>query len=91
MLIAPAANATDGLFDVVIIDNVSRWTILSVLPRLFTGQHVAHPAVRVERTARLEIHTDIPRIMHADGEYLGETPLVLETLPGALQVVMPPG
>ena len=91
MLIAPAANATDGLFDVVIIDNIPRWTILSVLPRLFTGQHVAHPAVRVERTARLEIHTDTPRIMHADGEYLGETPLVLETLPGALQVVMPPG
>ena len=90
MQIAPGADAADGLFDVVIIDNVPRWTILSVLPRLFTGQHIAHPAVRVERTARLEIHTDSPRIMHADGEYLGETPLTLQTRPGALQVVLPP-
>lgn len=90
MLIAPGAEPADGLFDVVIIDDVPRLTILSMLPLLFFGKHIAHPAVRVERTSRLEIHTDTPRVMHADGEYLGETPLTLEIYPEALQVVLPP-
>ena len=74
----------------IVIDRVPRRTIFSVLPKVFSGQHVGHPAVRVERTARLEIHTDEPRVVHADGEYLGTTPLVLQTQPGALQVVRPP-
>jgi diacylglycerol kinase (ATP) len=90
MRIAPHADAHDGLFDVVIIDYVPRRTVLSVLPRVFSGKHIEHPAVRVERTARLEIHTEEPRVMHADGEYLGETPLTLETIPAALRVVLPP-
>ena len=90
MQIAPAADPGDGLFDVIVIDRVSRRTIFSVLPKVFYGQHIAHPAVRVERTARLEIHTDEPRVVHADGEYLGQTPLTLQTQPGALQIVRPP-
>ena len=90
MQIAPAADPSDGRFDVIVIDRVPRRTIFSVLPKVFSGQHVSHPAVRVERTARLEIHTDEPRVVHADGEYLGTTPLVLQTQPGALQVVRPP-
>ncbi len=89
MQIAPGARANDGLFDLIIIDSVSRWTILSVLPRLFSGKHITHPAVRVERTSRLELHTDEPRVMHADGEYLGETPMNLKVCPGALMVVLP--
>ncbi len=88
--IAPGADPTDGLFDIVIIDNVPRWTILSVLPRLFTGQHIAHPAVRVERTAKIEIHTEHKRVVHADGEHLGESPLSIEICPKALNIVLPP-
>ena len=87
--IAPGARADDGLFDLIIIDSVPRWTILSVLPRLFSGKHIAHPAVRIERTSQLELHTDEPRVMHADGEYLGETPMNLQVCPEALMVVLP--
>jgi diacylglycerol kinase (ATP) len=88
--IAPGADPTDGLFEVVIIDNVPRWTILSVLPRLFTGQHIAHPAVRVERTANIEIYTEHKRVVHADGEHLGESPLSIEICPKALNIILPP-
>ena len=89
LCIAPEADAGDGLFDVVVVDAVPRRTILQLMPRLFAGSHVRHPAVRVERTARLEIHTETPRMAYADGEYLGQTPLVLETSPAALRVVVP--
>ena len=79
-----------GLDHNLAIDNVPRWTILSVLPRLFTGQHIAHPAVRVERTAKIEIHTEHKRVVHADGEHLGDSPLSVAICPKALNIVLPP-
>ena len=87
--VAPDADLGDGLFDVVVVDAVSRRAILPLMIRLFWRTHVRHPAVRVERTARLALHTDEPHCMYADGDYLGQTPLVLEISPAALRVVVP--
>ena len=89
LCVAPDADLGDGLFDVVVVDAVPRWAILSLMLRLFWQAHVRHPAVRVERTARLALHTDEPHLVYADGDYLGQTPLVLEISPAALRVVVP--
>jgi diacylglycerol kinase (ATP) len=89
MKIAPAADPRDGKLEVCIVRQVSKPTILGLLPRLFWGGHVHHPAVRVERTAWLEISADQPHLLHADGEPLAHAPLRLEALPAALQVVLP--
>ena len=89
LCVAPDADLGDGLFDVVVVDAVPRWAILSLMLRLFWQAHVRHPAVRVERTARLALHTDAPHRVYADGDYLGQTPLVLEISPAALRVVVP--
>ena len=87
--VAPDADLGDGLFDVVVVDAVPRWAVLSLMLRLFWRAHVRHPAVRVERTARLALHTDAPHRVYADGDYLGQTPLVLEISPASLRVVVP--
>ena len=87
--VAPDADLGDGLFDVVVVNAVPRPVILSLMLRLFWRAHVRHPAVRVERTARLVLHTDAPHHVYADGDYLGQTPLVLEVSPAALRVVVP--
>ena len=79
----------DGLFDVVVVNAVPRRAILSLMLRLFWEGHVRHPAVRIERTARLGLHTDAPHSVYADGDYLDQTPLVLEISPAALRVVVP--
>lgn len=89
MKIVPPADPRDGKLDVCIVGQVSRSTILAVLPRLFWGGHVRHPAVRLERTAWLRIHTCEPRLMHADGEYLTHTPALIQVAPAALPVVLP--
>ena len=87
--VAPDADLGDGLFDVVVVNAVPRWAILSLMLRLFWQAHVRHPAVRIERTACLALHTDAPHRVYADGDYLGQTPLVLEISPAALRVVVP--
>ncbi len=89
LCVAPDADCGDGLFDVVVVDAVPRRVILSLMIRLFWRTHVRHPAVRVERTARLVLHTDAPHSVYADGDYLDQTPLVLEISPAALRVVVP--
>ena len=89
LCVAPDADLGDGLFDVVVVDAVPRRAILSLMLRLFWQGHVRHPAVRIERTARLALHTDAPHSVYADGDYLGQTPLVLEISPAALRVVVP--
>ena len=89
LCVAPNADLGDGLFDVVVVNAVPRRAILSLMLRLFWRGHVRHPAVRIERTARLALHTDAPHSAYADGEYFGQTPLVLEISPAALRVVVP--
>lgn len=89
LCIAPNADLGDGRFDVVVVDAVPRWAILPLMLRLFWQGHVRHRAVRIERTARLALHTDAPHRVYADGDYLDQTPLVLEISPAALRVVVP--
>lgn len=89
MKIAPQANPRDGKLDVCIVGQVSTPTLLSILPRLFWGGHVDHQAVRVERTAWLDIETLEPQIIYADGDYLGETPAAVKVVPLALNAILP--
>ena len=90
MKIAPQADPQDGRLDVCIVDRLPPATVLHLLPRVFWGGHLKHPAVRVERTRWLRIETEPPQVIYADGDYLGETPANLQALPGALQMVLPP-
>ena len=89
LCVAPDADLGDGLFDVVVVDAVPRRAILPLMIRLFWRTHVRHPAVRVERTARLVLHTASSHSVYADGDYLDQTPIVLEISPAALRVVVP--
>lgn len=92
MQIAPHADPADGKFDVVIVDAVDKLTMVTILPQVFWGGHVRHPAVRVERTASLSIETDgIARLLHADGEPLTTTPAHMRIAPNSLRVVVPRG
>ena len=87
--VAPHADLGDGLFDVVVVNAVSRPAVLSLMLRLFWQGHLRHRAVRVERTTRLGLHTAEPHSVYADGDLLGQTPLALKISPAALRVVVP--
>lgn len=89
MRIAPEARLDDGLLDVVIVREVSRAELLLWFGRVFGGTHVRHPAVVTARAARVEVSTDRPMTISADGEVLARTgrePVAVEALAGALLV-----
>ena len=89
MQIAPGAVPDDGLFRVCLIREVPRPTVLRLLPQVISGSHIHHPAVEMWDTPFLEVQADPPCVLYADGEPLGGTPIRLEIMPGALQVIVP--
>ncbi|MGW0294095.1 diacylglycerol kinase [Streptomyces tuirus] len=88
MRICPGADLTDGLFDVTVVGDCSRTTLLRVFPRVYRGTHVDHPKVTVLRAARVEIAAE-GVTGYADGEPLGPLPLNARCVRGGVRVVGP--
>ncbi|KAB7742978.1 YegS/Rv2252/BmrU family lipid kinase [Nostocoides sp. F2B08] len=86
MKVVPTAVLDDGELDVLLLGEVSTATFLRVFPRVFSGRHVDHPAVRIIRGSRIELRaTGI--VAYADGERLGPLPRTVEVVPAAMRIV----
>ncbi|MFD8572817.1 diacylglycerol kinase [Streptomyces sp. NPDC059639] len=86
MRICADAVMDDGLFDVTVVGECSRRTLLRVFPRVYKGTHLTHPVVSVYRAARVELVAE-GITAYADGEPVGGLPLVAECVPGAVRVL----
>ncbi len=89
MRIAPTADVADGLLDVCIVSKMSRLSGLGLLRAVLRGRHTKLPGVRFVRTAAIEIETADRREVWADGEFITDTPVKIEAVPQALEVVIP--
>jgi YegS/Rv2252/BmrU family lipid kinase len=90
MRAAPDAMLDDGLLEVVVLETVSKREFLTkLLPRVFKGTHVELPSVHVFRAAAVEISADRPFTMYADGDPIGELPVRVGTIGGAISVLVP--
>ena len=87
VLIAPEASADDGLLDVCLVAHASRFRLLRILPAAYRGAHVHAREVEMLRAAAVEIVTDTPLPIVADGESAGSTPAVISVDRAALLVV----
>lgn len=75
MMMAPNAEIDDGLLDVVILNKVSRGTLLKLLPTIFTGKHVEAPSVELFRGRTILLRSESPLALTPDGETFGQTPI----------------
>jgi diacylglycerol kinase family enzyme len=89
MRLAPEARFDDGLFDVVVIGDVSKLDFVTTSPKLYKGGHVHHPKVEVLRTASLTVDAAEPLPVELEGEPVGTTPARFEIVTGALRVRVP--
>jgi len=84
MQICPAADRTDGFFDVMVLHPVSKYELLRVFPKVFQGKHVNHPAVEFIRLSKLTLESEA--VAYADGERIGALPMNIEIVSRALKV-----
>jgi diacylglycerol kinase (ATP) len=81
MFVCPHAQMNDGLFDVMILEPVSKIEFLKVFPKVFSGSHISHPAVKTYRTQKISISADA--VAYADGERIGRAPVSAECIASA--------
>ena len=89
MRIAPEAEPDDGLFDVLLIGDVSKVDLVLTLPRIYRGTHLPHPKAELLRGAVVTVESDEPLPVELDGEQPGTTPVRFEVVSGAIRLRVP--
>lgn len=89
MLICPDASLMDGLLDLCVVGDISRFEAVRQLPGLYRGRHVNHPAVQFERATAARLEGERGTLVHLDGEPFGAVPLRIEIEHLALSVAAP--
>lgn len=92
MTIAPNADMTDGLFDVVLIETMPRVKALAALRKVYDGSHLSVSGVHHRRATTVEIVSDGPPLdLDLDGEHAAGSHLVFSVRPGFLPALLSPG
>jgi YegS/Rv2252/BmrU family lipid kinase len=88
MLVAPHANPSDGLFDVVYADAVDRRQILKLLPQFVNGKFITLPIAHTLRAQEIVIESPGMTI-NLDGELQKMDRAHYRLLPGGLRIACP--
>ena len=91
MQLAPDAEPDDGLLDVCLIGDASATEVVRLLPSVFSGGHVRHPKVSIQRAATVRVSGPAGVEAQADGELIGGLPLEISVVPRGLRVVTAAG
>jgi len=93
MKIAPGASPSDGLLDVVVVEDVGRLRLARLLSTAFDGSHVEHSEVIQFRGVEVGIGLrnnsgsgSLNAAVRADGEEFGTLPVVAVAEPSAISV-----
>lgn len=87
LAICPKAESNDGLFDICIVQGMSKWEFIRVFPLVFKGNHTSSPSIQIIKGKELEIYSSTPMLVHGDGEMIGQTPARIRIEPSALYVI----
>jgi YegS/Rv2252/BmrU family lipid kinase len=86
MKIAPHASLSDGLFDVIILENLNRFELLSNNSKIYYGGHLKHKKVKQIHGKKIHISSKELLRIETDGEPIGFTDATFEILPGVLKI-----
>jgi diacylglycerol kinase family enzyme len=89
MMIAPNANLSDGVLDVVCLGDMRRTEALALSSKIYKGTHVSSPNVLVTRGAEIEAEPARRAqkvLLDMDGETPGMLPIHVRVAPGLLRV-----
>ena len=87
--LAPGARLDDGWLDAVMVEDLSAFEVLGILPGLLSSGELRTPHVKRLRVQAVRFTTDRPSMFHGDGEILGPTPVEIEIVPQAVRVLAP--
>ena len=88
MRMAPLARLNDGLIDLIIVRKVSRFKLLKLFPKVFSGKHIGDPGVDYRQVKQFKIMSEDKSQLNLDGEVLGSTPVEVKILPKEVEILI---
>ena len=89
MHMTPEAEPDDGLFDVLLIGDITKRDLALTLPKVYRGTHLPHPKAELLRGRSVSVRSPAPLPIELDGEQPGTTPVRFEVVPKALRLRVP--
>lgn len=86
MNIAPNAVIDDGFFDIVVLRNLSKLSLLKNLPKVYSGTHLSHPQITSLRGKKITVSSTGTALLELDGEQTGQAPVEIEIMPQAINL-----
>jgi diacylglycerol kinase (ATP) len=86
--IAPDADPTDGLLDIILIPKLPKAEIALLAAQILLGKHIQSNGVTFRRTRKISIRSQPGMCFNVDGELVGHGPATFEVIPRALQFVV---
>ena len=88
MRMAPDAQVSDGLLDVVRAGRLGRATLVAAFARIFSGTHIDGEDVWTRKVDLVEFVNPSRQAVLIDGDLYHLTPVSIDVLPGALRLVV---
>lgn len=70
-MFCPEADYSDGYLDVLVVGDLSKFTVISALPSAQKGKHLGTKGINMYRAKKIQIKTEQPMHVHCDGETAG--------------------
>jgi len=87
MKIAPMADPTDGFYDILVVNKMTRLRLLNLLPSLYSGKHIGEPEVEVFKGRTVQIHSKEMMTINRDGELCDGHLLEIEEMTLTMQII----
>ncbi len=85
MQISPKSDPGDCMLDVLVMTG-PKSDAFTTLPKVYSGTHLPHRNIAELRAGRVQVDTDRPFLVEADGEALGTTPASFGIIPGVIRL-----
>ena len=89
MMICPEAEPDDGVFDALLIGDITKTDLALTLPKIYRGTHLPHPKAELLSGTAVSVDARVPLPIQLDGEQPGTTPVRFEVVPRALRLRVP--
>jgi diacylglycerol kinase family enzyme len=86
--LAPTIDMSDGLLDVVIIQQANLTSLLSLALNA-VGAGFNPDTIQPWQVREVAIQAEPSQAVQSDGEIIGETPIIAKILPQALRIIVP--
>jgi sphingosine kinase len=87
MKMAPLADLSDGLMDILVVKRQPFYKLLQLFPQIFSGSHINSPLLTYLKVRSFSIETQ-PQDLNIDGEIKHQPPLSVSVLPQALTMIV---